>query len=190
MKTIEFRLSDSIVSTSPENNSSEVFSGVTHLNDKNDKKTVDPFMLFSIGKKNDIDRVSCPNILVNGSSDEESEDGQALQNENIAKKLSFNCSDEKSFLGNHEVFLLPSDFSESSNDEDDEVEKAEQNRETLKIEETEYIPPSKLKLQSKSEEPTTSYRRIVRMASSSSSSESEDGDASFDLGNFANVKWW
>ena len=159
--------------------------------DKNDKKTVDPFMLFSIGKKNDIDRVSCPNILVNGSSDEETEDGgQALQNENIAKKLSFNCSDEKSFLGNHEVFLLPSDFSESSNDEDDEVEKAEQNRETLKIEETEYIPPSKLKLQSKSEEPTTSYRRIVRMASSSSSSESEDRDASFDLGNFANVKWW
>ena len=158
--------------------------------DKNDKKTVDPFMLFSIGKKNDIDRVSCPNILVNGSSDEETEDGHALQNENVAKKLSFNCSDEKSFLGNHEVFLLPSDFSESSNDEDDKVEKAEQNQETRKIEETEYIPPSKLKLQSKSEEPTTSYRRIVRMASSSSSSESEDGDASFDLGNFANVKWW
>ena len=158
--------------------------------DKKLKKTVDPFMLFSIGKKNDIDKVSCQNILVNGSSDEETEeDGHAPQNENIAKKLSFNCSDanesnsrnsEKSFLGNHEVFLLPSDYSEVSNDEDDEAE-AEKGLETLLIEEIEKKPPAKLEVQPITEKPQNCYRRIVRMASSSSSS-SESEDASFDLG--------
>ena len=160
--------------------------------DKSNKKTVDPFMLFSIGKKNDIDKISCPNILVNGSSDEETEDGHTLENENVAKKLSFNCSDanesnskrsEKSFLGNHEVFLLPSDYSEVSNDEDDEGEKAEKGLETLLIEENEKITPAKLKVEPISQKSQASYRRIVRMASSSSSS-SESEEASFDLGNY------
>ena len=84
------------------------------------KKKVDPFLLFSIGKKNNGENFKNGKILV-ADSDDESE----KENEPIAKKLSFSSSADGSKLSigedlSHQIADEKSGFLQQSECEEEE----------------------------------------------------------------------
>ena len=169
------------------------------------KKKLDPFLLFSIGKKNNEKNFGT--ILVAGSDDESEK-----ENEPIAKKLSFSSSadDSKLSIGedlSHQIadeksgFLQQSECEEekdnlSLNENEGGNKLSQKGLETLLVEEAEESIPDlegseDRDLSKNSPSPVfkekKTYRRIVTFESDTDSDtesekEKEDHDASFDLG--------
>ena len=164
------------------------------------KKKLDPFLLFSIGKKNNEKNFGT--ILVKGSDDESEK-----ENEPIAKKLSFSSSadDSKLSIGedlSHQIadeksgFLQQSECEEekdnlSLNDNEGGNKLSQKGLETLLEEEAEESIPDlegseDRDLSKNSPSPVfkekKTYRRIVTFESDTDSEKEDLNDASFDLG--------
>ena len=166
------------------------------------KKKVDPFLLFSIGKKNNGENFKNGKILV-ADSDDESE----KENEPIAKKLSFSSSADGSKLSigedlSHQIadeksgFLQQSECEEekdnlSLNENEGGNKLSQKGLETLLVEEAEESIPDlegseDRDLSKNSPSPVfkekKTYRRIVTFESDTDSEKEDLNDASFDLG--------
>ena len=164
------------------------------------KKKLDPFLLFSIGKKNNEKNFGT--ILVAGSDDESEK-----ENEPIAKKLSFSSSadDSKLSIGedlSHQIadeksgFLQQSECEEekdnlSLNENEGGNKLSQKGLETLLVEEAEESIPDlegseDRDLSKNSPSPVfkekKTYRRIVTFESDTDSEKEDLNDASFDLG--------
>ena len=164
------------------------------------KKKLDPFLLFSIGKKNNEKNFGT--ILVKGSDDESEK-----ENEPIAKKLSFSSSadDSKLSIGedlSHQIadeksgFLQQSECEEekdnlSLNENEGGNKLSQKGLETLLVEEAEESIPDlesseDRDLSKNSPSPVfkekKTYRRIVTFESDTDSEKEDLNDASFDLG--------
>ena len=162
------------------------------------KKKLDPFLLFSIGKKNNEKNFGT--ILVAGSDDESEK-----ENEPIAKKLSFSSSadDSKLSIGedlSHQIADEKSGFLQQSECEEEEdnlslLNENEQGNklsqkglETLLVEEAEESIPDLEGSDISKNSPSPvfkekkTYRRIVTFESDTDSEKEDLNDASFDLG--------
>ena len=165
------------------------------------KKKLDPFLLFSIGKKNNEKNFGT--ILVAGSDDESEK-----ENEPIAKKLSFSSSADGSKLSigedlSHQIADEKSGFLQQSEceEEEDNLSLLNENEqgdklsqkglETLLVEEAEESIPDlegseDRDLSKNSPSPVfkekKTYRRIVTFESDTDSEKEDLNDASFDLG--------